>query len=106
MLIIGDVQHLYINRRHRYADQSATTPYEPFKTFSGNYHAVSDALKQNGTTHIVYNPEELRRLQRMGIVAWKREDIPLIEGFLTSPYGQELYVNKGQGMDVKVYKLI
>jgi len=106
VLIIGDVQHLYIKHRHRYTYLSATTPYEPFKKFTGNYHSVSDALKQNGITHILYNPLEFLRLQSMGVVAWKREDIPLIDGFLKSPYVRELYVNKGQGVDVRVYKLI
>ncbi len=106
VLIIGDIQHVYLDRRHRYVYQSATTPYEPFKTCRGDHQALRRALRQNGITHILYNAAEFLRLQRMGIIAWKQEDIVLIEGFLESPYVRKLYINKGPVSDVMVYKLI
>jgi hypothetical protein len=106
VLIVGDVQHLYIHRRHRYTYQSATTPYEPFKQFSGDYQALAGALKKNGITHILYNPLELFRLQDLGAVAWKLEDTPLIEDFLKSSFVRRIYFNKRQSIELSLYELL
>ena len=106
VLLVGDVQHLYVKRRHRYTYQSATTPYVPFKLHRGDYGAVADALKARGITHILYNRTELIRLLEVGVVAWRVEDIPLIEDFLRSSRVEQIYVNLGRGMDVKVYRLL
>jgi len=53
VLIIGDVQHLYIHQKHRYTYLSATTPYGPFKKFAGANDAISLELKRRGITHIL-----------------------------------------------------
>ncbi|MGA2192936.1 MAG: glycosyltransferase family 39 protein [Nitrospirota bacterium] len=86
VLIIGDVQHLYLNRRHVYTYVSATTPYECFLKGAGDYKAVFDGLKKDGITHILYNPLELRRLEKLGAINLREEDNPIIENALRSPY--------------------
>jgi hypothetical protein len=106
VLIIGDVQHLYIKRRHRYTYLSATTPYGPFKNFSGAYNAIHHALKKEGITHILYNPFELMRLQDMGAIAWKKDDTPLIEDFLKSPFVRRIYFSKRQAVEGSLYELL
>jgi hypothetical protein len=106
VLIIGDVQHLYIHRRHRYAYQSATTPYAPFKRFSGNHQALARELKKSGITHILYNPVGLLRLQDLGVVAWKLDDTPLMEAFLKSSFVRRVYFNKRQAIEISLYELL
>jgi hypothetical protein len=114
VLIIGDVQHLYIHRKHRYTYLSATTPYGPFKKFAGANNAISLELKRKGITHILYNPHELLRLQRIHAIAWDEGDTALIEAFLQSAYVRHIYSHKVSGKDgdrftqikVDLYELI
>lgn len=114
VLIIGDVQHLYIHRKHRYTYLSATTPYGPFKKFAGANDAISLELKRRGITHILYNPHELLRLQRLHAIAWNEGDTVLIEAFLKSAYVRQLYSHKRSGREgdhftqikVDLYELI
>jgi hypothetical protein len=106
VLLIGDIQHLYVKRRHRYTHQSATTPYEPFLRHRGDSRAIAASLKASGITHILYNRDELLRLIDVGVVAWKREDAPLFEDFLNSSSVALLYTNSGAGSGVRVYGLL
>lgn len=105
ILIIGDAQHLYLRRRHLYTYLSATTPYEPFRKCIGDCRQTWRELKRRGITHIQYNPFELRRLQGMGCIAWKREDNYLFELFFKSPYVRRVYYSRRQVIEVMVFEL-
>ncbi len=86
VLIIGDAQHLYIERRHRYTYLSGTTPFEIFKNKAGNNQEIANYFKAEGITHIVFNPPELIRLQQCGAISFKEEDNIHIQNFLQSRY--------------------
>lgn len=105
VLMIGDVQHLYIHRKHRYTYLSATTPYGPFKKFAGAHDSISRELKSRGITHILYNPHELLRLQRIRAIAWDEVDTVLIEDFLKSPFVRRIYSHKRSKIEVSLYEL-
>jgi Dolichyl-phosphate-mannose-protein mannosyltransferase len=106
VLIIGDVQHLYLQRRHRYTYLSATTPYRPFSLYAEDHRAAARSLLQSGITHIQYNPRELRRLQDVGAIAWRAEDTHLIESFLSSSQVRTIYSFAFHGNKATLYKIV
>ncbi|HEY3346608.1 MAG TPA: hypothetical protein VGK71_03185 [Nitrospirota bacterium] len=103
VLIVGDAQHLYIDRRHLYAYMSATTPFSVFK---GTDEEISRRLIAGGVTHIVYNPLELVRLAGSGVVKFSDEDIYRLEGFLRSAMVKRLYHAEPAGRPVYVFGVI
>ena len=106
ILIIGDVQHLYIKRRHLYTYLSATTPYDPLKNCSGDCRDTRQALKEKGITHILFSPFELKRLQEIGAIAWKKEDNPHMENFFKSPCVRRIYASKRPAIEVILFELM
>jgi len=106
ILIIGDVQHLYIKRRHVYTYLSATTPYQIFKNRFSDPKQIYLSLKAEGFTHIYYNPVELKRLQGIDVVAYAQEDNQYIEHFLQSNFVTCVYSHKRTTMESFVYKLL
>ncbi|MBI5696096.1 MAG: glycosyltransferase family 39 protein [Nitrospirae bacterium] len=83
VLVIGDAQHLYIDRRHMYTYLSARAPYDIFREKAGDQEAVYAWLKSEGVTHIVYNPAEMARLQKLGYIAYPAKDNRYIRDFLS-----------------------
>ena len=106
ILVIGDVQHLYIKRHHLYTYLSATTPYDPLKNRSGDCRDASRALKEKGITHILFSPFELKRLQEIGAIAWKKEDNSCMENFFKSPCVRRIYDSKRQEVEVMLFELL
>lgn len=90
VLLIGDCQGLYLKRRYVYTYVSAATAYSVFKEKNGRSGEVWAALKDEGITHIVFNPGELERLERGGIINYREADNHFITDFLTSPYAKEI----------------
>lgn len=106
ILIIGDVQHLYIQRRHRYTYLSATTPYQIFKDKAGEHDKISRLLKEVGYTHIYYNSFEMKRLQGVGVVGYPKEDNRYIEDFLQSKYATPVFRYRRSHIEGVVYELL
>ncbi len=106
VLIIGDAEHLYINRRHLYTYWSATTPYEVFRDKAGRPAEVSAALKAEGITDIVYSPAEMVRLQRHGAIGYPERDDPLIDDFLKSGYVRLVARSDATGTPVFLFEVI
>ena len=106
VLIIGDAQHLYIKRRHRYAYIAAASPYEVFREKAGLNGEIAQHLRSQGITHIVYNPHELARLQEIGAVAYKKENTVFIEKFLQSPFVREIFAHRRPYCTVYLYQLL
>jgi hypothetical protein len=105
ILLIGDVQHFYIKRRHGYTYLSATTPYQIFKSSSADPKQIYLSLKADGYTHIYYNPVELARLQEVGVIGYAAEDNNYIEKFLQSRFVTCVYSKKRTTMTTFVYEL-
>lgn len=84
VLIVGDYQHLYIDRKYIYCALSDGTPYGVFVEKAGKNDEISRHLKGYGITHIIYNPSEMRRLQASGLINFKEEDDRYIESYLSS----------------------
>lgn len=106
ILIIGDVQHLYIKRRHSYTYLSATTPYQVFKDGAGNHEKIFQSLKAEGCTHIYYNSVELERLQDVGVVGYPKEDNRYIKDFLESKFVNHVYSYRRSQIEGVVYELL
>jgi hypothetical protein len=106
ILLIGDVQHLYIKRRHEYAYLSATTPYQLFKNNSADPEQIYLSLKADGYTHIYYNPVELKRLQDVGVISYAKEDNQYIEKFLRSRFVTCVYTKRRILRAAFVYELL
>jgi len=105
VLVIGDAQHLYIHRRHIYTYYSATTPYQIFKDDAARPGDIYNGLAGQGVTHIVYCPEEMRRLQRAGVINYKEEDDRYIEDFLKGPYVRLVAKSGTAGANVYLFEL-
>lgn len=105
VLIIGDAQHLYIKRRHRYAYLAATTPYDVMREYAPEYDRIAHELKREGITHIIFAPHELQRLQRCGAVGFEERNTEHINGFLTSPWVHLVYEHRRPMLSVYLYKL-
>ena len=106
ILLIGDVQHFYIKRRHEYTYFSATTPYHIFKDSSADPEQIYLSLKADGYTHIYYNPFELRRLQDVGVIGYAKEDNIYIEKFLQTKFVSCIYAKRRITITSFVYKLL
>jgi hypothetical protein len=105
VLIIGDSQHLYIKRKHRYTYLSATTPYDIFKNMAGKHVDIAKSLKKEGITHLVYNPSEMSRMQKCGAINYKKEDNKYIEDFLKSSHVTSLYTYTRGAVSVYLFAL-
>jgi len=105
VLIIGDSQHLYIQRKHRYTYLSAITPYDILKNKAGKQKDIAKSLKEEGITHIVYNPSEMSRMQKCGAIYYKEEDNKYIEDFLKSSRVKSLYTYKRGAVSVYLFAL-
>ncbi len=105
VMIIGDAQHLYIRRRHLYTYLSAETPYAFFASAAGDNASIAGRLKSQGVTHIVYNPDELRRLQRSGYIVFAEKDDALVEDFLRSGYVRLVSASRLHGRPVFGFEL-
>ena len=107
VLIIGDAQHLYIQRRHRYAYLSASTPFDIFTTEAGaNDEKISEKFKAEGITHILYNPVEMVRLQRAGAMPYREENNKFIESFLVGGFVKKIYTYSRLQLSVGLYELL
>jgi len=106
VLIIGDTQHLYIQRRHRYAFLSATTPYDVIRDRYPRFDQIARALKQDGITHIVFAPHEMQRLQKCDGISFKEKDTMRIESFLQSTHVRQLYAYRRANIGVYLYELL
>jgi len=106
ILLIGDVQHLYIKRRHGYTYLSATSPYQLFKNNATDPEQIARSLKANGYTHIYYNPVELSRLQDVGVIGYAEEDNIYIEKFLQSNFVTCVYAKRRIFITAFVYELL
>lgn len=106
VLVIGDAQHLYIQRRHRYTYLSATTPYDIFESKAGKHEDIVTSLKESGITHIAYNPYEMERMQKCGAISYKEDDNKLIEDFLRSPYVKLLHTYKRGAVSAHLFALL
>jgi hypothetical protein len=107
VLIIGDAQHLYIQRRHRYAYLSASTPYDIFKTEAGLHDAnISAKFKAEGITHILYNPVEMVRLQQARALPYSEDNNRFIESFLAGKYVKRIYTYRRPQLSVGLYELL
>lgn len=100
VLIIGDAQHLYIDRRHLYAYLSAKSPYDFFGVMRGDNAAIAGRLKSEGVTHIVYNPGELKRLRKAGYAVFAEADDAHVEDFLKSGYVRPASASRLHGRPV------
>ncbi len=105
VLIIGDAQHLYLDRRHLYTYLSATTPFDIFKQAGNNHLKIYRWLQDRGITHIVYNPAEMSRLQQCGAIHFSEEDTVYIENFLQSDYVSPVTSSKYLSITVTLYAL-
>ncbi|MCX8045190.1 MAG: hypothetical protein N3B18_13810 [Desulfobacterota bacterium] len=105
VLIIGDAQHLYLQRRHRYAYLAATTPYDVISEYAPDYHRIAEALKHAGITHLVFAPHELQRLQRSGAVGFPESDTLHIYAFLNSSHVVPIYEYRRGILRVYLYEL-
>lgn len=85
VLIVGDAQHLYLRRRHRYTYLSAATPYRAFEDRHATDGEVAARLKAEGVTHVLFNPRELARLQESRTVGFAPEHNRRVEAFLGGP---------------------
>jgi hypothetical protein len=94
ILVIGDAQHLYLDRRHRYTYLSAVSSYDIFKTAPNNHPEIACSLKSDGITHIIYNPIEMSRLEQVGASLFTERDQDAIESFLSSRYVTRMYCRR------------
>jgi hypothetical protein len=107
VLIIGDSQHLYINRRHLCVSFfSAATPYDIFRDSKGDHKNIAEFLKSQGISYIVYNPSELTRLQVMGNLNYGKEDNKYIAEFLGSRYAGLVTSSKNPATPVYLFKVL
>jgi hypothetical protein len=104
VLLVGEAQHLYLPRRHRYTYLSASTPYDIFRRPTDDGTAAR-ALAADGVTHLVYSPRELRRLQAAGAVSFPAEANGRLETFLSGPQVRLLARSGTPDWPVLLYRL-
>jgi hypothetical protein len=105
VLIIGDGQHLYIQRRHVYTYLSAADPFAAFREHAVDPEAVRISLLRDGITHIVYNPTEMRRRQETGHERYPADQNERIHEFLNSPYAKPVYSGGSDGYQAYLFEI-
>jgi hypothetical protein len=103
VLVIGDAQHLYLRRRHRYAYLSATTPYGAFE--EARDAVVAGRLAAEGVTHVVWNPGELDRLRGEGVVPVDDALAARMACFLAGPHARLLTATRAPALPVYLYEV-
>lgn len=106
VLIIGDAQHLYINRRHQYSYLSANEPIGIFSKMVGDNRAVHDYLVSQGITYIVYSPSEMYRLQDSGHISFAKKDDRYIVEFLKSGFVRQIKSSLVPGRPVNLFEVV
>jgi hypothetical protein len=105
VLIVGDAQHLYLRRRHRYTYLSATTPYRAFEDGSATDEQLAARLRAEGVTHVVFNPRELARLQQSRTIGFAPGHNRRVEAFLGGPCVRLLASTNVNGWPVFLFEL-
>lgn len=103
VLIIGDAQHLFIKRRHEYSYLSAS---DPCTALCRDEKTATAYLKAEGINYIIYNPRELRRLQRSQAVSFKENGDRSLENFLNGTSVKLIYASNGRFGPVLLYKVL